>query len=74
MSNDTVYTYEMSNDTVYTYEMSNDTVYTYEMSNDTVYTYEMSNARYINMNTWITSHFNKVANDFKSVCRQQPLC
>jgi hypothetical protein len=49
---------------------------------DTVYTYEMSNARYVNILKVasvpfikVTSvPFIKVANDFKSVCRQQPLC
>ena len=38
------------------------------------YTYELSNARYVNIIKVTSVPFIKVSNDFKSVCRQQPLC
>ena len=34
----------------------------------------MSNVRYVNIIKVTSDPFIKVANDFKSVCRQQPLC
>ena len=44
-----------------------------------VYTYGMSNVRYVNIvasgiNKVTSDPFVRVANDFKSVCRQQLLC